>query len=43
MKEIFVKNAQHCYGLYKKINLREIILKWRTAELKLLTFSGPRI
>ena len=35
MKEIFVENAQHYYGLRKKLNLREIRLKRCTTELKL--------
>ena len=35
MDEIFVENAQHYYGLRKKPDLREIMLKRCTMELKL--------
>ena len=35
MNEIFVENAQHCYDLRKKVNLREIWLRRCTTELKL--------
>ena len=35
MNEIFAENAQHYYDLRKKLNLREIMLKRCTTELKL--------
>ena len=35
MNEIFGENAQHYYDLRKKLNSREIMLKWYTTEPKL--------
>ena len=36
MNKIFMENARHHYDLSKKLNLREVMLKWRgTTELKL--------
>ena len=34
INEIFVKNAQH-YDFRKKLNLRDVMLKWCKTELKL--------
>ena len=38
MNEIFVENAQYYYDLRKKLNLREIMLKWCKTELEIYLF-----
>ena len=43
MKEIFVENAQHYYGLRKKTEFKRNIVKTVYNGTETLTFLGPRI